>query len=389
MKYTAVLIDDERLALTSLHKLLEQYVNIAVIGKHQNPYEAIEFIEHNIPDIVFLDIEMPGMLGMEVAVRLQDISPDIRIVFVTAYNHYAVDAFEVRALDYLLKPVRSERLKKTIERFVANKEMQAMATSKQTPSEDKQQTTLIRMFQSMQFELGKDDDGTTQLFHWRTQKSQELFAYLLQETGRWVRKDALIDILWPDYDEDRAYTNLYTTIYQLRKSLRDCHVSIEIKSEREGYRLENNHIEVDVAQWEAFMKQSLPINSETIQQHRRVIDLHRGMYLQEHDYEWAVPKQLYLNTQWFEQAVQVGDYYLKRQDYSELITLCYCVRERFPYAEYSYFTLMKIFAALDQDEEVSSQFQAYCDVLREEVDEDPKEHIVKWYEQWRLSKSRF
>lgn len=382
MKYSAVLIDDERLALNSLEKQLEHFDSITVIGKHQNPFEAIEFIKHTIPDIVFLDIEMPGMLGMEVAVHLQDISPDIRIVFVTAYNHYAVDAFEVRALDYLLKPVKRERLMKTIKRFVANKEMEALATSKQTPPDDKPSATIIRMFQSMQFELEQEDD-TIQLFHWRTQKSHELFAYLLQQSGLWVRKDTLIDILWPNYDTDRAYTNLYTTIYQLRKSLRDYNIAIHIKSEREGYRLENDQIEVDVVQWEDFIKRSLPINEQTIEQHRQAIDLHRGIYLQEHDYEWAVHKQLYLNTQWYELVVQVCDYYLERQQYSEAMTLCYAIRERLPYAEYSYFTLMKIFASIGQDDEVIQQFQTYSDLLHEEVGEKPKEEVVQWYKQWQ------
>lgn len=107
----AVIVDDERLARKELRRLLDEHPEIEIIGECSNGMEAIEFINANKPDLVFMDIEMPELNGFEV---LEKIDKTPAIVFVTAYNDYALKAFEVNALDYVLKPVDPERLKETI-----------------------------------------------------------------------------------------------------------------------------------------------------------------------------------------------------------------------------------------------------------------------------------
>lgn len=112
MKMKAIIVDDERLARNELNRLLDGYKQIEVIGEASNGEEAIELIDKKNPDLVFLDIQMPGMTGFEV---LENISLVPNVVFVTAYDEFAIKAFEVNALDYVLKPVDPERLQKAIE----------------------------------------------------------------------------------------------------------------------------------------------------------------------------------------------------------------------------------------------------------------------------------
>ncbi len=109
----ALLVDDERLARVEFTRLLEKFPDIEIIGEASNGEEAIEKIEELNPDLVFLDIQMPGMTGFEVLEHLH-IVPSI--IFVTAYDEYALKAFEVNALDYVLKPVELNRLEKAIEK---------------------------------------------------------------------------------------------------------------------------------------------------------------------------------------------------------------------------------------------------------------------------------
>lgn len=109
----ALLVDDERLARVEFTRLLEKFPDIEIIGEASNGEEAIEKIEELNPDLVFLDIQMPGMTGFEVLEHLH-IVPNI--IFVTAYDEYALKAFEVNALDYVLKPVELNRLEKAIEK---------------------------------------------------------------------------------------------------------------------------------------------------------------------------------------------------------------------------------------------------------------------------------
>ncbi len=103
----AIIIDDERLARNELKKLLQEFPEVEVIGEAANANEGIEKIESLNPDLVFLDIQMPGKSGFDMLTQIEK-AP--HVIFVTAYDEYALKAFEVNALDYLMKPVEPKRL---------------------------------------------------------------------------------------------------------------------------------------------------------------------------------------------------------------------------------------------------------------------------------------
>jgi two-component system LytT family response regulator len=109
----ALLIDDERLARAELTKLLSDFPDINIIGEAANAAEGIEKIENLDPDLIFLDIQMPGKTGFEM---LAELSKAPQVIFTTAYDEYALKAFEVNALDYLLKPIESRRLAEAIQK---------------------------------------------------------------------------------------------------------------------------------------------------------------------------------------------------------------------------------------------------------------------------------
>jgi two-component system LytT family response regulator len=103
----AIIIDDERLARNELKKLLQEFPEVEVVGEAANANEGIEKIESLNPDLVFLDIQMPGKSGFDMLTQIEK-AP--HVIFVTEYDEYALKAFEVNALDYLMKPVEPKRL---------------------------------------------------------------------------------------------------------------------------------------------------------------------------------------------------------------------------------------------------------------------------------------
>jgi two-component system LytT family response regulator len=113
----AIIVDDERLARVNLKKLLEAHPEIIITGEADSCKSAIELIELQKPQLIFLDIQLSGETGFDL---LEMIDSSIKIIFVTAFDEYAIRAFEVNVADYLLKPVNPERLKKTINRIVNN-----------------------------------------------------------------------------------------------------------------------------------------------------------------------------------------------------------------------------------------------------------------------------
>ncbi len=114
----ALIIDDERLARTELKRLLTPFKEIKVIGEAVNADDALEKIQQLKPNLLFLDIQMPGKTGFEMLEELDSVPI---VIFVTAYDEYALKAFEYNALDYLLKPIEPKRLEETVNKLIEKK----------------------------------------------------------------------------------------------------------------------------------------------------------------------------------------------------------------------------------------------------------------------------
>src|SRR6476646_6374535 len=120
----AVIIDDERLARNELKKLLQEFPDVEVIDEATNAAEGIDKIESLNPDLIFLDIQMPGKTGFDMLTEL-DKAP--HVIFTTAYDEYALKAFEVNALDYLMKPIEPKRLADALQKLQLAEEKELAA----------------------------------------------------------------------------------------------------------------------------------------------------------------------------------------------------------------------------------------------------------------------
>jgi two-component system, LytTR family, response regulator len=131
----AYIVDDERLAVQRLTRLLQATKRVEVIGDTIDPEVALEFLRANTVDVLFLDIQMPGLTGFELLERLDR---DVTVVFTTAYDRYAIDAFGVNSVDYLLKPIEPERLDRALdklERFAAQARPDIRALARELAAE--------------------------------------------------------------------------------------------------------------------------------------------------------------------------------------------------------------------------------------------------------------
>ena len=148
MELRAVLVDDEQLARDELGYLLGQVGGVEVIGQAGNGLEALTTIERLQPDLVFLDVQMPGLTGFEVARRMvEDGRAGSQIIFVTAYDQHAIEAFEVNAVDYLLKPVDVARLEQALQR--ARRRLSSERTPDKPPLND-QLEKIVKMMAGRQ-----------------------------------------------------------------------------------------------------------------------------------------------------------------------------------------------------------------------------------------------
>lgn len=121
MKLKALIVDDEYPARQELRYLMEQFDNVEIVGEAAGAAEALKLIQALEYDVLFLDISLPGINGLELAAKLQALPRKPRIIFITAYDNYALEAFDVNASDYILKPINKARLKQAIDKVAAGK----------------------------------------------------------------------------------------------------------------------------------------------------------------------------------------------------------------------------------------------------------------------------
>ncbi|MBK5279619.1 MAG: response regulator, partial [Bacteroidia bacterium] len=121
MNTTCLIIDDEKLARELLTEYLEPFSEIEILGECANGIEAVEKIDKLKPDLIFLDVQMPGINGFNV---LEEIDHEPYVIFTTAYDQYAIKAFEKNAVDYLLKPLDEERFRLAVNRALKQKQLE-------------------------------------------------------------------------------------------------------------------------------------------------------------------------------------------------------------------------------------------------------------------------
>lgn len=369
-----ILLDDEILALNYLEHQLKKNADVEIIGKFVDPTAVKECLRNQDADVVFMDIHLPDMSGVELAEQILENKPKLNIVFVTGHDDYAIKAFELNAIDYLMKPVGTERLLKTIQRI-----QERLGESSDDDVSLKKSTIQLKMFQHLLIESG---DNLFTTIRWRTTKAQELFLYLLQHRGQLIRKSALIDILWPELEASKANSQLYTAVYHIRKTIEPFGDRFQISNAADGYILNMKKVRLDVEEWENYFVSGLPISGETIHDYENFIDLYKGDYLREYEYWWVESERHRLKMLWLRVTFQMAEWYFLCGQNEKAIEKYLEICNRHPQAEEGHFALMKIYAAMNRHLSVHRQYRLLTTMLTEELNEKPSSYINEWYHRW-------
>ncbi len=203
-----VAVDDEPRALHMLEILLGQIEIEKEINTFLKPEEAFEYLKSNFADIVFLDVEMPGMSGIDFADALLELPDPPAVVFVTGYHEYARLAWDVEAIDYILKPYSKEQVLRAIDRY---------KTKYQPLRSRREEKHKIRIQCFPDFDVYVDGKP----IRFRHKKSKELLAFLVHNRGAWVSVDKIAFTLFENYDEDTAKNYYRGILYRLRQILKE------------------------------------------------------------------------------------------------------------------------------------------------------------------------
>ncbi|MBO9597149.1 MAG: response regulator [Cohnella sp.] len=375
-----MLLDDEPLALRNLNLLLNKIGGVEVVGSYLHAADALGAAQANTPDIVFVDIDMPEIDGLETAERMYELNDNIAIVFVTAYDQYAVKAFELNAVDYLLKPVSQERLAMAVDRL---RKQRTARTEDQDQSPNNRIS--VQCFVNLHL-FGLDGDPLI----WRTAKSRELFAYLVHKAGQPVRKETLIDLLWAEGDERKNHNQLYTAVYLIRRMLKAARLNpnIQIATMGDSYQMKVENAVIDKEEWERRLKALPPLSEGTAETHGRLVEAYTGDYLAEAGYHWAESERQRLRSLMCQHAAQLGGFWIRTGRKKEALDLYLLVQQKAPLVEEIYTELIKLYADRGDYGLAQKQYELLAGMMREQYDSEPSEEAKRIYRMAIRSKER-
>ena len=300
----AIIVDDEPLVLSLLKSmLLENGVNI--IAEYIKSEVALQEIPIKKPDIVFLDIEMPGMNGIELAIKLLEIDQNISIVFVTAYDKYAIDAFKLNAVHYILKPPAEEEIKEAISRI---------ETTRRFRDTDMPGRVYIRLFGG----VGIADETGKSIMKWPTTKTEELFALLILSGKKGIDKWNIIEKLWPENEHLKIENTLYTTIYRMKTALSEAGINAVVINKLGNYSLAIESAWCDIHVFEKLYKENKMPTKHGELLEEKVFMIYTGELFGSKDYVWAELHRQYFSHK-FERMCEMIVASYKKSNHNERI----------------------------------------------------------------------
>ncbi len=360
---TAILFDDEKPALLMLEHHLHETGLMQVVGAYQTYDGFLDAVRDQKPDVAFLDIETPEKSGLAAARELQKVSPETDTVFVSACRQYALDAFDLNAVDYLLKPVQIGRLMRTVERLCERRRLRT-GEALEPPSG-------FQLRCMGEFNLY---DGENGFLHWPTQKTQELLAFLWRNRGRTVGTSVLTETLWPELDNVRARNNLYTTIYNLKKELgRFVGEEVAISKSSGGYQLFTT-LKSDAECIEELLKTvGQGEFEEDLRRYRQAMSLYTGNLFGAEDYAWAHGAQAFLLELFQKHGMRLANRLLGKNRWREAQEILQYLLLRDPCCEGAYILLIRTHAVAGDVAETRQCYMRYCKMMQNEFAVTPRE----------------
>ncbi|WP_370048472.1 response regulator [Lysinibacillus sp. RC79] len=333
-----IIMDDEPLALINMEKKLKEFNSIEVIKSFTTAKDLLAEGPNLDFQVAFLDVEMPGMNGLEIARLLKEWNKNIFIVFVTAYRDYAVQAFEIHSIDYLLKPISKARLETTINRIQELLHLE----NKSTPIQIRNKSALtIQCFGG--FVVLHND----KVVHWRTLKTKELFALLFSNLNNHVPRDTIIDALWADTEFKKARVQLHTTVSYLRTTLSALGYSEVIQYGNGCYILQLEDFQCDAHDLEHILNGKAETGKIDVEKAEALLQNYQGEFMASLDYPWITSKANFMNNKFTLLLHDLVEHYTAIHDVKKREEILLLTIEHNPYSDKTIRQLIKHYIEVD------------------------------------------
>ncbi|NOU67083.1 response regulator [Paenibacillus sp. LMG 31461] len=352
-----MIVDDEEMAIRRLKRLLSEIGGIGSIETFLDPQDGYEYAKAHDIDVAFLDISMPDINGMRLSVLLTEMQRNIDIVLVTGSDEYAVKAYAINVLDYIVKPVTSERLAITMEKV-----------QRVRRQDDPIPNLEVQLFGGFKI-IGRTTEGKKEAIRLRTPKTEELFAFLACK--RTVAREEVTETLWQNLAPDNALKNLNSTLYAIRKAVGYDRSGGGITTTGNEIRLETDDLRCDLYEFERLIKEIRRAPGERAGLLEQAEALYKGPLLKGRSYEWAIEMSRSLEQQYIDLLELTAQHHWThdRQQqtlhyYGELLKID-AMREDIHYK------MMRLYADLGRKNEAMKQYRELEQLLQRELGTSP------------------
>ncbi|KOP71424.1 transcriptional regulator [Lysinibacillus sp. FJAT-14745] len=364
-----IIMDDEPLALINMEKKLKEFNSIEVIKSFTTAKDLLAEGPSLDFQVAFLDVEMPGMNGLEIARLLKEWNKNIFIVFVTAYRDYAVQAFEIHSIDYLLKPISKARLETTINRIQELLHLE----NKSTPIQINKPTLTIQCFGG--FVVLHNDKA----IHWRTLKTKELFAFLFSNLNHHVPRDTIIDALWADTEFKKARVQLHTTVSYLRTTLSALGYSEVIQYANGCYILQLEDFQCDAHDLEHNLNGKTETGKIDVEKAEALIQNYQGEFMASLDYPWITSKANFMNNKFTLLLHDLVEHYTAIHDVKKREEILLLTIEHYPYSDKTIRQLIKHYTEVDNRASAVKVFNSFKSTLLADLGILPEQETTELF----------
>lgn len=366
-----IIIDDELPSISLMKMMMKKNEYLEVVGEYINPREALIGIKELVPDVVFMDIEMPHMTGVELATEIMHFNNEIQIVFVTAYEKYALKAFDVNAVNYILKPITEEALTITVTRLLKNYNY-----LNQTVLPNNKLNKIVAFG-----EFGVYENVSEEKVQWPTAKAKELFAYFILQKGKEVDKWQLCDILYPEASSKNAEHSLHSTINRMKTGLKKVGIDNIITCVKGKYMVDMMNFTCDVWEWKDFFESNPMVSSENISNYERIMGLYQGELFGTENYVWMITEKERYRKEYLNNLKKLASYYINQKNYNKAETALEEYVNMEPYDEDVAELLIRTYYFTKKRREMISFYGNLERILLEELGIKPRKSISNLYEE--------
>ncbi|WP_346355359.1 response regulator [Azotosporobacter soli] len=390
-KPIVLIVDDEPGSVKILLELLRFDYRIRVANDGEKALKIV-FAEEK-PDLILLDVMMPRLDGYEVCRKIKaDVrTKHIPVIFITEKNAEVdeLKGFEAGAVDYVAKPFRADAVKARVRAHIRllgprlsgqDDTVITRLLKRKNSSSDTLPTCSDSQIKCLgKFEVCSAADNTS--LKWRTAKIKELFAFLLNHQGAFMPRDVIIESLWPEHNFDTVGNNLHTTVYRLKKIVKEAGLNISIEFSNGSYKMSvGKDIHCDASSFELFALQNKTIDVGNLPEFEQAADLYQGDYLAGSDYAWCSAKRNRLQECYASLIKLLVRYYIDVQQYKKAeYALLKCI-EHLPYDEDAYESLLWVCFLQGDRAALVKYYQQLELTLKDELGIDPQAALKNLYE---------